>query len=557
MKRILAIILLLLLFISGFSQLPSEIEMKTVAVNFYNYLQKTNISINDIKIKKNHFFNDVLTYSTIVFKNNDWVIISGDKQADPILAYSKEKNYSDFIPPSVKDWLLQYDYYVYNIKNGIKEKDDDSVDYTVLWNDLLVNNLIKYSTKATIHVAPLLTTKWGQSTSNTGNDENAYNYYAPPGKDNNGNDCNQLHALAGCPAVALGQILRYWQYPNCSIFNWTNMPNTLDVSNPNYDIYKKEIANLLRNIADKMQDYMGTSYNYFKCTKSGTNSGEAILYPSKNNFYYSSATLISKSDYGTNAWKNELCYELDHNRPILYMGFNSSNKGHAFVCDGWEKVLLGKKFDFNFGWLGNYDGFYRFTNPYGYSYYQKAIINIYPTKNCNSNLTIYQSDKYSPFTNIKFYAPQAGTIYSSPAPIVIADNDVVHYKAYNEIVLENFETEEGADFVAEIVPCPMNCGIYTNYKLNSKSLELFTDINNDDDNINIYPNPANNILYVEGVFDNSNLQIYNLLGSLIISKQITQNITTMDISQLSKGIYIVKIFSNNYSTYYQQKIIKQ
>jgi len=555
MKQILTIILFLF-FVFGFSQTPSETEMKTVAVHFYNYLQKTNISVNDIKIKKDHFFSDVLTYSTIVFNNNDWLIISGDKQADPILAYSKEKNYSDFIPPSVKDWLLQYDYYVYDIKNGIKEKDNDSVDYTLLWNELLVNDLLKYSTKATIQVAPLLTTKWGQSTSNTGNDPYAYNYYASSIENNNGvTICD--HALAGCPAVAVGQIMKYWQSPDCGIFDWSNMPNTLDVSNPNYDTHKKEIASLLRNIADKMQYDMGTSHNYFGCTGSGTNSVEAILDPSKDDFYYSNATIISKSDYWANAWKDELCSELDNNRPVLYTGYND-NSGHAFVCDGWEKVLLGKKFHFNFGWLGSSDGFYRFYDNYPSD--QKAIINIYPTTNCNSNLTVYQWCK-DPMLNSQnlFYNPIAGTIHSSPGPIVIADDDVVHYKAYNEIVLENFKTEEGAEFTAEIIPCPLNCNIYTNYKLYSKDLELFTntDINNNDDNINIYPNPANNILYIEGVFDNSNnnLQIYNSLGSLIISKQITQNITTIDISQLSNGVYFVKILSDNFI--YKQKIIKQ
>lgn len=550
MKQILTIILLFF-FISGFSQTPTETEMKTVAVHFYNYLQKTNISVNDIKIKKDHFFSDVLTYSTIVFNNNDWLIISGDKQADPILAYSKEKNYSDFIPPSVKDWLLQYDYYVYNIKNGITEKDDDSVDYTLLWNELLVNDLLKYSTKATIQVAPLLTTKWGQSTSNTGNDPYAYNYYAPPD-----NGC--VHTVVGCPAVAVGQIMKYWQSPYCSIFDWSKMPNTLDVSNSNYDTHKKEIANLFRNIGDNINDYI------HGCGLSGATPSD-ILYSLNNEFNFNNAILIKKSDYNRNEWKDELCSELDNNRPVLYFGTrvydNGDQEGHVFVCDGWEKPLFGKNFHFNMGWNGESDGFYKFDEiPRYYIFHLKAIINIYPTTNCNSNLTVYQWCK-DPMLNSQnlFYNPIAGTIHSSPSLIVIADDDVVHYKAYNEIVLENFETEEGAEFTAEIIPCPIDCDIYTNYKLNSKDLELFTntDINNNDDNINIYPNPANNILYIEGVFDNSNnnLQIYNSLGSLIISKQITQNITTIDISQLSNGVYFVKILSDNFI--YKQKIIKQ
>lgn len=63
------------------------------------------------------------------------------------------------------------------------------------------------------------------------------------------------------------------------------------------------------------------------------------------------------------------------------------------------------------------------------------------------------------------FNPEAGTILSSPSPIVIASEDVVRYKAYDEIVLTNFETDGNADFIAEIIPCPEphnvdDCGIF-------------------------------------------------------------------------------------------------
>ena len=75
MRRILTI-LFIFFFISGFLQTPSEKEIKTVAVNFYNYLQKANLTANDIKVEKKHFFRNTLTYITVVLNNNDWIIIS-------------------------------------------------------------------------------------------------------------------------------------------------------------------------------------------------------------------------------------------------------------------------------------------------------------------------------------------------------------------------------------------------------------------------------------------------------------------------------------------------
>ncbi|PKP43591.1 MAG: hypothetical protein CVT95_12070, partial [Bacteroidetes bacterium HGW-Bacteroidetes-12] len=416
MKKIL-IIIFLFFYGYSFSQPANDEEIKTVALNFYYHLTGEKFLENEIIKQKNHLFEGVLTYSVIVFKNNDWVIISADKRADPILAFSEGKNYSDFIPPVVEDWLMQYDYYVYNIKNNIGVE-DEGIDYLELWYDLLKNNLEKYKQTKDVVVSPLLSTKWGQHQSNTGNDPYAYNYYAPAGT-----TCE--HTVAGCPAVAAGQILKYWQYPDCDIFDWGKMPNTLDVSNPNYQIYKKEIANLLRNLGDKMQDYMGSTHTYYGCSKSGTNTVEAIHIPLKNNFFCTSATIIDRNNYGINDWKDILCDELELNRPILYIGFSNSG-GHAFVCDGYKKPLIGKKFHFNFGWYGDGDGYYRCDNPQGYSNSQKAIINIYPTINCNSSLTIFQYFKTDlPFW---FYNPRAGTIISSPEPIVIANNDVVHYK---------------------------------------------------------------------------------------------------------------------------------
>ena len=473
MRQILTM-LFLFFFISGFSQTPSEKEIKTVAVNFYNYLTGQNVRDDNIKKQEKHVYKGVKTYVIVVFDNNDWVAISTDKNIDPVLAFSEENSYSDSINPNAKFWFELYDYYIYNAKqNKIYEEEDKNKDYPQLWKDLIANDLGKYMQKSLgNNIAPLITTKWGQSESNTGNDPYAYNYYALAGKDNSGNTCNQTHALAGCPAVAAGQILRYWEYPMCSVFNWGNMPNALDAGNVNYFQYRNEIANLLRNLADKMQEYMGNSHYYYGCNGSGTNSVEAILYPIKDNFYFNAAYIVIKNDYSLGDWEDLIYHELSFSRPVLYTGFSSVG-GHAFVCDGY-KYLSDDYFHFNFGWNGAHDGYYKITNPYGFTSYQKAIIHIIP--NCETHLTIYQFYKDVPGFHSKFYHPEAGTIYSSPMPIVIANGDVVHYRAYDEIVLENFATEDGSEFTAEIVPCPMDCGIYTDYKQSSKSSDNLSDM---------------------------------------------------------------------------------
>jgi len=65
-------------------------------------------------------------------------------------------------------------------------------------------------------------------------------------------------------------------------------------------------------------------------------------------------------------------------------------------------------------------------------------------------------------------------------------------------------------------------------------------------NINIYPNPAKEKLYVD--YYNSNLAyllIYNNLGELILDKTIYNHKNTIDISNFNNGLYIIKIIGDN------------
>ncbi len=66
----------------------------------------------------------------------------------------------------------------------------------------------------------------------------------------------------------------------------------------------------------------------------------------------------------------------------------------------------------------------------------------------------------------------------------------------------------------------------------------------------LYPNPASNVLYLKS---NSNiavksLEIYNVLGMLVLKIPNASNISTIDISQLRSGTYFLKINSENGST---------
>ena len=58
---------------------------------------------------------------------------------------------------------------------------------------------------------------------------------------------------------------------------------------------------------------------------------------------------------------------------------------------------------------------------------------------------------------------------------------------------------------------------------------------------NVYPNPANDVLTVQSSFKIREIEIHNTLGQVVLRKQGSQNIETIDVSNLQSGAYIVRI----------------
>ena len=71
--------------------------------------------------------------------------------------------------------------------------------------------------------------------------------------------------------------------------------------------------------------------------------------------------------------------------------------------------------------------------------------------------------------------------------------------------------------------------------------------------INIYPNPVSSILTINGVNENAEISVFDLYGKKVLSQKTNSN--TIDVSDLSEGIYIVNITSENETVNY--KIIKK
>ena len=151
-----------------------------------------------------------------------FVILSADDCAKPILAYSTSGSFDPaHIPAQVRDWLFTYEN---RIEDAVSQQLEATSEIAAQWEMLRSGHWS--DAKASQTVSPLITAQWGQSS--------PYNAACPS------------NTLVGCVAVAMGQMMHYWQYPehgtgshtytyngithnvdfSAVTYNWSAMPNS-------------------------------------------------------------------------------------------------------------------------------------------------------------------------------------------------------------------------------------------------------------------------------------------------------------------------------------------
>lgn len=75
-------------------------------------------------------------------------------------------------------------------------------------------------------------------------------------------------------------------------------------------------------------------------------------------------------------------------------------------------------------------------------------------------------------------------------------------------------------------------------------------------NIKIYPNPANEFLYIEGAEKGTEIRLFDLVGKQVYSSVINENREQIAIADLTEGLYLLQ-FRNQQGNTYSAKIIKQ
>ncbi len=377
LKRFLCLLLVNLLIMNTFAEKVSQKTAETVALNFYHQQSaKARISSTpEIRllplIIQGDFRNDRF-YIFNAEPNKGFIIVSAFDEVRPVLGFSDAGNlpgFVDLLPPGFAGLMDNFaDQIDYAIENEIQA----DASTTKMWQELCSSPVKPDAHRA---VAPLISTLWNQTC--------YYNELCPADAGAPTGYCG--HVPVGCVAVAMGQVIKYWNSPTigtgshsytCSpygvlsadfentTYNWSGMPNQLFSSDP-------DVATLLY--------HCGVSVNMqYAATSSGslTSAGKDALI---NFFGYSANALyLIKSIYSDATWEGMLRADLDAGRPLIYAGTGIYG-GHAWVCDGYNGTSY---FHFNWGWGGYANGYFYLTNlnPAGYDFTssQVAILGIEP-----------------------------------------------------------------------------------------------------------------------------------------------------------------------------------
>ncbi len=159
---------------------------------------------------------------------------------------------------------------------------------------------------------------------------------------------------------------------------------------------------------------------------------------------------------------------------------------------------------------------------------QNALINLTVTDTGNSN---YLSAEY-----VRLSSPSlADTITDTLGGQVI--NSYGTIPAYNWLPLTVFSHQTQIHVPAgSAVVVKFNYQNVTSVNDHSKKNKHF---------LNLYPNPASEkVTIITDMTEPSVISIYNLQGQILMRQKIQQGKTDIDISELAKGVYILRLYSN-------------
>ena len=544
----------------------SSEKAKTIGVNFHSHqakkLDPNKYGNADYTIKSQTTLKTVSGTDCMHvynFNQGGFVLVSADIRTTPVLAYSNEGQF-DFnnMAPAAKSWIEENYMAQYELITEINAIPNENI--IEQWSNISKNDFTHDKNNKGVDI--LLETRWDQNF--------PYNMYCPVHSQGpNG------RVYAGCVATAMAQVMKYWNYPETGKgskgYFWGDYITVhFDSTQYQWDKMTASATSISRSAIAELIYQCGVSVNMnWGYDGSGANTAYASIALKENFKYRTGVYYLHKAQTTDQVWKYTLKEDLDMGHPIIYDGDPGTGEpGHAWVCDGYQDTSY---FHFNWGWGGSNNGYF-FTdnlNPANLdlNYGQGAILNITPdnTPYCNGT-TIYTQPDWTfddGSGNNYYYNNSSCNWIINPdvenlelirltfTKFDLAENDVL--KIYKSAV-QNGGLELIGEYTSINRPPYMidNWGgdkFYITFETNGEGqaegweiryVTQTSDVTtNKLNNINIYPNPAQNKINITGIID-SNIAIYDIYGKLI--KEFSNiDSTTINISDMSDGVYFINI----------------
>lgn len=297
-----------------------------------------------------------------------WVIVSARDERLPVIGFNLRGNFPvwEDCEDNLKSWLTTF---IDEKEFILSVQPEVEAEVANVWSYYLKSEPQSVNFSPRDVSEPLLTALWNQ--------DSPYNLMCPEDPAGPGG-----RVYVGCVATAMSMIMHYWRYPlqGQGTYSYYQAP---------YGVITADFGNTFYNW-DGMQDQIENEHPWdiaeigFHAAVSvsmnfgpGGSGSYSHLVPAAliNRFRFSnSAQYLQKSNYNTTQWENMLQDQLNLGYPVYYSG-QSSDGGHAFVCDGYEGSNY---YHFNFGWSGSGNGWYNLQNVGGFSSFQAIVRNIVP-----------------------------------------------------------------------------------------------------------------------------------------------------------------------------------
>ena len=402
-----------------------------------------------------------------ISQDSAWVLVSADERVTPILAYS-DANAGTFpkeedMPEGMIALLEWYEYQIQYLR--------DSTNVTTThegWPKIISHYAVGAVTKGPLLFRNGQENIWKQGGNNdsinTPNIDYAYNKFCPVIETNDeigGIPIKGYHTAVGCVAVAMGQLMWYWKWPNVAVvedmdghsvireYDWDNMPAQLTNSTP---IDKVDaVALLLREVGISVDmKYMANG----SCA-SMANISDALY----SRYHYNASNLINRNTFRHNLL-DSVRFNIAQGYPVLYggerEGASSTDGTHQFIIDGYKKDNFASQpvYHINYGWGGASNGFYYLDEINGeactdYHLNQYAILNTYPNYSSCNSIEITQDD----ILDSTFVIQNGGAITIADQVIEEYQNGVI-YSSESVILATGFHAKAGSNIHIKITDLP-------------------------------------------------------------------------------------------------------